>query len=180
MTLPIETYYTAYELSKLGNWWLPGLLQGMQENSSPETRSRSKNLATAIGSYHLDLNIDGPYRAIVSLFSSVTSYIPKYKMYGGTQISNLALQNIQARLRMVLSYLFAQLLPTVRGRNANNPENPSPGGLLVLGSANVDESLVRTSLLLFLSFFGVYNHTLVYWTLYTLIISDKVALTCFL
>jgi NAD+ synthase (glutamine-hydrolysing) len=33
---------------------------------------------------------------------------------------------------MVLSYMFAQLLPWVRGKN---------GGLLVLGSANVDESL---------------------------------------
>lgn len=62
-------------------------------------------------------------------------------MFGGTPASNLALQNIQARLRMVLSYLFAQLLPTVRGRNKNNPENQNPGGLLVLGSANVDESL---------------------------------------
>jgi NAD+ synthase (glutamine-hydrolysing) len=31
---------------------------------------------------------------------------------------------------MVLAYMFAQLLPWVRGRN---------GGLLVLGSANVDE-----------------------------------------
>lgn len=38
----------------------------------------------------------------------------------------------QARLRMVLAYLFAQLLPWVRGR---------PGGLLVLGSSNVDEAL---------------------------------------
>jgi NAD+ synthase (glutamine-hydrolysing) len=33
---------------------------------------------------------------------------------------------------MVLSYVFAQLLPWVRGRS---------GGLLVLGSANVDEAL---------------------------------------
>lgn len=38
----------------------------------------------------------------------------------------------QARLRMVLSYLFAQLMLWVRGR---------PGGLLVLGSSNVDEAL---------------------------------------
>lgn len=38
----------------------------------------------------------------------------------------------QARLRMVISYLFAQLMLWVRGR---------PGGLLVLGSANVDEAL---------------------------------------
>lgn len=36
----------------------------------------------------------------------------------------------QARLRMVIAYLFAQLLPWVRGKS---------GGLLVLGSANVDE-----------------------------------------
>lgn len=42
-----------------------------------------------------------------------------------------ALQNIQARSRMVAAYEFAQLLPTVRfGEGA--------GGLLVLGSANVD------------------------------------------
>jgi len=34
---------------------------------------------------------------------------------------------------MVLAYMFAQLLPWVRGKN---------GGLLVLGSANVDERLV--------------------------------------
>jgi hypothetical protein len=36
---------------------------------------------------------------------------------------------------------FALLLPTVRGRNSKNPENPHSGGLLVLDSANVDESL---------------------------------------
>ena len=45
---------------------------------------------------------------------------------------DLALQNIQARLRMVTAYLMAQLLPWVRGRS---------GFLLVLGSANVDEGL---------------------------------------
>jgi NAD+ synthase (glutamine-hydrolysing) len=39
----------------------------------------------------------------------------------------------QARLRMVMSYMMAQLLPWVRGH--------SPGFLLVLGSGNVDEGL---------------------------------------
>jgi len=121
---------------------------GMAENSSPDTRSRAKTLAKDIGAYHLDLYIDTVYHAVTALFSTVTSYIPKYKMYGGTPASNLALQNIQARLRMVLSYLFAQLLPTVRGRNSKNPENQSPGGLLVLGSANVDERSVFRSLFL--------------------------------
>ncbi len=37
---------------------------------------------------------------------------------------------------MVLSYMFAQLMPWVRGR---------AGGLLVLGSANVDERSVASS-----------------------------------
>jgi len=45
----------------------------------------------------------------------------------------LTLLSLQARLRMVLSYMFAQLLPWVRGKN---------GGLLVLGSANVDERFI--------------------------------------
>lgn len=38
----------------------------------------------------------------------------------------------QARLRMVLAFLLAQLSPWARGRS---------GWLLVLGSANVDEAL---------------------------------------
>lgn len=41
---------------------------------------------------------------------------------------------LQARIRMVLAYLFAQLTLWTRG---------IPGGLLVLGSANVDERLVK-------------------------------------
>lgn len=36
----------------------------------------------------------------------------------------------QARVRMILAYLFAQLYLWAKGK---------PGGLLVLGSANVDE-----------------------------------------
>ncbi|TVY37578.1 Glutamine-dependent NAD(+) synthetase [Lachnellula subtilissima] len=114
---------------------------GMKENSSPDTRKRAADLAATIGSYHIDLDIDTVYHALVTLFTTVTTFVPKYSMYGGTPATNLALQNIQARLRMVMAYLLAQLLPTVRQRNAKNPENSNPGSLLVLGSANVDESL---------------------------------------
>ena len=57
-------------------------------------------------------------------------------MYGGSNTENLALQNIQARIRMVLAYTFALLMPWTRGL---------PGGILVLGSANVDESYVPSS-----------------------------------
>ncbi|EJD43706.1 glutamine-dependent NAD(+) synthetase with GAT domain-containing protein [Auricularia subglabra TFB-10046 SS5] len=102
------------------------------ENSSADTRGRAKELANAIGSYHVDLNMDSVVTAVRNLFTMVTGAKPRFKVHGGSNAENLALQNIQARLRMVLSYLFAQLLPWVRGKN---------GGLLVLGSANVDESL---------------------------------------
>ena len=80
------------------------------------------------------MNMDTVVRSIHDLFTFVTGFTPRFRVHGGTDRENLALQNIQARLRMVMSYLFAQLLPWVRGRD---------GGLLVLGSANVDERSVQ-------------------------------------
>jgi NAD+ synthase (glutamine-hydrolysing) len=102
------------------------------ENSSVDTRSRSASLAAEIGSSHLDVKIDAVITAVVSFFHSVTQRTPKFKVDGGSTVENLALQNIQARIRMVLSFVLAQLMPWVRGKN---------GFLLVLGSANVDEGL---------------------------------------
>ena len=84
-------------------------------------------------SYHVDMNMDTVVRAVHDLFTFITGFKPRFRVHGGSDRENLALQNIQARLRMVISYLFAQLLPWVRGRD---------GGLLVLGSANVDERSV--------------------------------------
>jgi len=102
------------------------------KNSSKETRDRAKKLAEEIGAYHLDVSIDTIVAAMVDLFETITGKRPAFKVHGGSNAENLALQNIQARLRMVLSYLLAQLLPWVRGQK---------GFLLVLGSANVDEAL---------------------------------------
>lgn len=102
------------------------------KNSSTETRERAKKLATAVGAYHLDMNMDSLVDSVIKVFEIATGKRPIFKIFGGSQTENLALQNIQARLRMVLSYLFAQLLPWTRRRD---------GGLLVLGSANVDECL---------------------------------------
>mmetsp|Transcript_105914 Transcript_105914/g.129211 ORF Transcript_105914/g.129211 Transcript_105914/m.129211 type:complete len:720 (-) Transcript_105914:58-2217(-) len=102
------------------------------KNSSKETRNRAKELAKDIGSYHKDVNIDSIVDALILLFKVITGKIPKFKVHGGSHSENLALQNIQARLRMVLSYFLAQLLPWIRGNK---------GFLLVLGSANVDEAL---------------------------------------
>ncbi|XP_076278077.1 NAD synthetase [Lasioglossum baleicum] len=102
------------------------------ENSSAETKARSAELASQIGSYHQSIVIDAAVSAILTIFQQVTKLVPRFKAQGGSPRENLALQNIQARLRMVIAYLFAQLMLWVRGR---------PGGLLVLGSSNVDEAL---------------------------------------
>lgn len=101
------------------------------QNSSKETRDRARDLASKIGSYHVDFDFDTVVTAVTNLFTVVTKFQPKFKVHGGSRAENQALQNIQARLRMVLSYLFASMLPTVRQR-------PGGGGLLVLASSNVD------------------------------------------
>uniref|UniRef100_A0A182U6G3 Glutamine-dependent NAD(+) synthetase n=1 Tax=Anopheles melas TaxID=34690 RepID=A0A182U6G3_9DIPT len=102
------------------------------ENSSRETRQRAAALAAQIGSSHQDIGIDGAVSALLGIFQLATGMRPRFRAAGGCPRQNLALQNIQARTRMVLAYLFAQLMLWVRQR---------PGGLLVLGSANVDEAL---------------------------------------
>ena len=102
------------------------------ENSSGVTNSRTKRLADAIGSYYLSIKIDLMVKAALQVFHISTGHMPRFASRGGTMAEDLAVQNIQARLRMVTAYLMAQLLPWVRGRS---------GFLLVLGSANVDEGL---------------------------------------
>ncbi|MCI0396675.1 MAG: NAD(+) synthase [Chloroflexi bacterium] len=102
------------------------------KNSSKATRKRAKALATQIGASHLEINIDTAVTAITKLFTKFTGRTPQFKVHGGSEAENVALQNIQARLRLVLAYLFAQMLPWVHGRR---------GSLLVLGTGNVDEAL---------------------------------------
>ncbi|KAM0516653.1 hypothetical protein ACHAPE_005286 [Trichoderma viride] len=110
------------------------VFMGMAAQSSKETRQRAKDLASRIGSYHTDMNIDDTFHATKNLLTQGTGFEPKFKVHGGSVAENLALQNIQSRSRMVIAYYYAQMLPTVRQR-------PGGGGLLVLGSSNVDECL---------------------------------------
>jgi len=102
------------------------------DNSSKATLDRAERLGQVIGSYHTSLKIDTAVSAMIGIFQVATGKTPNFSSRGGTISEDLALQNIQARLRMVTAYLFAQLLPWVRGKS---------GFLLVLGSANVDEGL---------------------------------------
>ncbi|PKA59069.1 NAD+ synthase (glutamine-hydrolysing) [Apostasia shenzhenica] len=102
------------------------------ENSSDATRARAKKLAEEIGSWHLDVNIDSVICALLSLFQTLTGKRPRYKVDGGSNAENLGLQNIQARVRMVLAFMLASLMPWVHGKSSF---------YLVLGSSNVDEAL---------------------------------------
>ncbi|GAY39350.1 hypothetical protein CUMW_043670 [Citrus unshiu] len=102
------------------------------ENSSQETRMLAKKLADEIGSWRLDVSIDTVVSAFLSLFQTLTGKRPCYKVDGGSNVENLGLQNIQARIRMVLAFMLASLLPWVHNK---------PGFYLVLGSSNVDEGL---------------------------------------
>ncbi|OIW09899.1 hypothetical protein TanjilG_32048 [Lupinus angustifolius] len=88
-------------------------LASVEYKLSDLTRSWAKVLADEIGSWHLDVSID----AVLD---------------GGSNVENLSLQNIQARIRMVLAFMLASLLPWVHSK---------PGFYLVLGSSNVDKGL---------------------------------------
>ena len=114
------------------------------ENSSEDTKARARKLAGQIGSHHLSIVIDTAVKAVLGVFSLATNMFPKFKARGGSPRENLAMQNVQARLRMVLAYLFAQVSRVSLLRS--HPQlmlwvRERPGGLLVLGSANVDEAL---------------------------------------
>ncbi|KAI1366300.1 glutamine-dependent NAD(+) synthetase [Xylaria arbuscula] len=119
---------------KLCNQILHTVYLGMEVQSSKETRQRAKDLAARIGAYHMDVNIDSMFHSAKDILTQATGFTPKFKVYGGSNTQNLALQNIQARSRMVLTYYFAQQICEVR-------ERPGGGSLLVLGSSNVDECL---------------------------------------
>ncbi|KAH9603123.1 hypothetical protein KSS87_002697, partial [Heliosperma pusillum] len=102
------------------------------ENSSEETTSRAKKLADEIGAWHLNLSIDTVISALLTLFQTLTGKGLRYKVDGGSNPENLALQNIQARVRMVVAFMLASLMPWVHSKL---------GFYLVLGSSNVDEAL---------------------------------------
>lgn len=74
----------------------------MSKQSSRETRERAKVLSEAIGSYHINLDIDSVYHAQKNLVQSTLGLDAKFKVEGGSEAENLMLQNIQARTRMVV------------------------------------------------------------------------------
>lgn len=81
------------------------IYMGMKKQSSVETRQRAKDLSEAIGSYHVNLDIDDVYEAQKKLVIDTMNFEPKFKVEGGTVQENLTLQCLQARIRMVTAYV---------------------------------------------------------------------------
>lgn len=102
------------------------------KNSSDETRKRAKQLAEKIGCDHGEVEIDGIVGEFEALLKKVYDVKLRFQTDGGSWGEDIALQNIYARVRMVLSYLLAQLIPI---RTTNN------GYYLVLAAGNLDETL---------------------------------------
>jgi len=119
------------------------------QHSGGETRSRAENLSQQIGANHTSIAIKPMTDAVVSVFQDVSFHsdrIDKSKVrsnvsWDATPTEDIALQNIQARSRMVMAYFMAQLMPWATDSASSGPAGPGWGSLLVLGSANVDEAL---------------------------------------
>lgn len=87
-------------------------------NSSTATRTRASQLAEQVGTWHLEVDIDTMVASVVETFTGGVrdAKRPQFSVKGGTAQEDIALQNVQARLRMVFSYVLAQLLPEHRQR----------------------------------------------------------------
>ena len=75
-------------------------------NSSTATKDRAAALAEEIGIHHHSVVIDQMVSAVTDVFEDTFGQTPKFELHGGTRAEDIALQNIQARLRMVESYLL--------------------------------------------------------------------------
>jgi len=124
------------------------------EFSGVETRRRAKALCAALGANHSSIMIDPITDAVKSVYAGMEMHHETTAGLGGeasgeeaasggaeraerkgikrpditaSHEENIALQNIQARSRMVMAYFMAQLLPW---QCNTNPENKWPGKLI--------------------------------------------------
>lgn len=100
------------------------------KNSSKQTMDRAALLSDEIGSNHLCCSIDSSVEATTNTIQDTLDLKLNFKTNGGSNMQNLCLQNVQARTRMVMSYMMAMSIPI----SINSSKS-----LLVLGTSNVDE-----------------------------------------
>lgn len=81
--------------------------------------------------------IESVFNAVINLFKRICGkqedWVPKYQSNGASRQEGLALQNLQARLRLTLSYYYAQLICALNKSNG--------ASLLVIATGNCDEGL---------------------------------------
>ena len=130
------------------------------------TRFLSHALADTIGSSWQQIDMQQMFEAGITgiqpisgkTFNDMKEQIEsgrnhQQKTWDDQSIWDIPFQNIQARLRMINTYLLAQTIPNVQFKNGQKPNiaNETNGGirgktihtfLLVLGSSNMDEILV--------------------------------------
>lgn len=78
------------------------LFQGT-ENNSEQTKNSAKQLSEELGFTHAEITVDSEVKSMLEKISSVKGLVPNWKDH------NLALQNIQARVRSPLIWLLANL-----------------------------------------------------------------------
>jgi len=101
-------------------------------NSSKETRDRAQHVADAFGVKHIDGTIDDAVEGIKKAAKEMTGFEPRFEEMGGSKSEDLALQNVQARTRLIISYFVAQVLPNITKRK---------GFFLVMATGNGDECI---------------------------------------
>ena len=96
-------------------------------NNTALIKGYAQTLANGLGSYHLVAPIQNPFVAMKKMSGEIElpskrelgtapipMDIPRYKLTSGDWMENLAIQNIQARLRMLTAFYLAQTLPLHR------------------------------------------------------------------
>ena len=105
--------------------------------SGDASRSRAREVAEQVGADHLEVELQDAVDAFAvatgATAHDATGAPLRFAAEGGEPDEQRTLENLQARARMVASYLLAQRTPRLRGVR---------GPRLVLGTANADESLV--------------------------------------
>jgi NAD+ synthase (glutamine-hydrolysing) len=125
----------------------PSITEIKERASSMKTGFLAAQLAKVIGARHDVVEIQNMFEAGINDISSITkvSYEDmRKKVIQGRRINasnkstwDLLYQNIQARLRMINTYLLAQAIPSI-----HSDKYKTSSFILVLGSSNSDEVLV--------------------------------------
>jgi NAD+ synthase (glutamine-hydrolysing) len=87
---------------------------GTDEKGS-RVRQTAIDLAAKTGASHLDTDFGKIFSAFTDWMKENLPNVPRAKADGGSIKEDIILQNLKGRLRMTLSYLLAQLIPTQNG-----------------------------------------------------------------